>query len=133
MTYGGKFAIIQDVLDIVFVQRGGFLRNRILILMTTICIFAFTSLACASVQMGMSGSVVQSVQYMLQDTGYLSGSADGDFGPSTEAAVEQFQADHGLTADGVVGSQTMEALSEASGRPIPEESSSTEGYKPWLP
>ena len=47
---------------------------------------------------------------MLQDTGYLSGSADGDFGPSTEAAVEQFQADHGLTADGVVGSQTMEAL-----------------------
>ena len=84
--------------------------------------FAFTSLACASVQMGMSGSVVQSVQYMLQDTGYLSGSADGDFGPSTEAAVEQFQAD-------VVGSQTMEALSEASGRPIPEESSSTEGYQ----
>ncbi|MFP8919170.1 peptidoglycan-binding protein [Megasphaera sp.] len=97
--------------------------------MTTICMFAFTSLACASVQLGMSGSVVQSVQYMLQDTGYLSGSADGDFGPSTEAAVEQFQADHGLTADGVVGSQTMEALSEASGRPIPEESSSTEGYQ----
>ena len=45
------------------------------------------------------------------------------------ALGEQFQADHGLTADGVVGSQTMEALSEASGRPIPEESSSTEGYQ----
>ena len=73
---------------------------------------------------------------MLQDTGYLSGSADGDFGPSTEAAVEQFQADHGLTADGVVGSQTMEALSEASGRPIPEESSSTEAISvvlSWKP
>ena len=34
---------------------------------TTICMFAFTSLACASVQMGMSGSVVQSVQYMLHE------------------------------------------------------------------
>lgn len=79
--------------------------------------------------MGMSGSVVQSVQYMLQDTGYLSGGADGVFGAGTKAAVEQFQADHGLDADGVVGSQTMAALSEASGREIPEESGTEEGYQ----
>lgn len=79
--------------------------------------------------MGMSGSVVQSVQYMLMDTGYLSDGADGDFGPATETAVKQFQADHGLEVDGIVGSQTMAALSEASGREIPDESSSNDGYQ----
>ena len=135
MTYGDEFAIIQDVLEIVFIRRGGFLRNRILkhrmlILVTMIFVFAFSSLACASVQMGMKGSVVQSVQYMLQDAGYLSGSADGDFGSQTQQAVVQFQTDHGLSADGIVGSQTMEALSEASGRPVPEEAASaTEGHQ----
>lgn len=102
MTYGDEFAIIQDVLEIVFIRRGGFLRNRILkhrmlILVTMIFVFAFSSLACASVQMGMKGSVVQSVQYMLQDAGYLSGSADGDFGSQTQQAVVQFQTDHGLS------------------------------------
>ena len=56
--------------------------------------------------------------------------ADGSFGPATEAAVKQFQADHGLEVDGIVGSQTMAALSEASGREIPDESEeSNEGYQ----
>ncbi|MCH4167335.1 MAG: 3D domain-containing protein [Megasphaera sp.] len=79
--------------------------------------------------MGMSGSVVQSVQYMLEDTGYLSDGADGVFGDGTATAVKRFQADHGLDADGVVGSQTMAALSEASGREIPDESGNNGGYQ----
>jgi peptidoglycan hydrolase-like protein with peptidoglycan-binding domain len=36
--------------------------------------------------------------------------ADGDFGPRTEAAVKTWQAANGLTADGIVGSRTMEKL-----------------------
>lgn len=106
------------------------MKNRILILLTFIFVFACSSLVCAKVEMGMSGSAVQSVQYMLMDTGYLSDGADGDFGPATETAVKQFQADHGLDADGIVGSQTMAALSEASGRPIPDESQeSNDGHQ----
>ena len=105
------------------------MKNRILILLTFIFVFACSSLVCAKVEMGMSGSAVQSVQYMLMDTGYLSDGADGDFGPATETAVKQFQADHGLDADGIVGSQTMAALSEASGREIPDESESSDGYQ----
>jgi peptidoglycan hydrolase-like protein with peptidoglycan-binding domain len=37
-------------------------------------------------------------------------SADGVFGPQTEAAVKSFQTSHGLTPDGVVGPQTRRAL-----------------------
>lgn len=36
---------------------------------------------------------------------------DGDFGPKTQAAVMQFQRDHGLTVDGIVGPQTWALIS----------------------
>ena len=35
---------------------------------------------------------------------------DGDFGPITEDAVEEFQVEHRLNVDGVVGPQTWAAL-----------------------
>ena len=49
--------------------------------------------------------------------GYLSGSADGDFGDATEAAVIAFQKDNGLTADGKVGSQTLSKLNSNNAVP----------------
>ncbi|MCC4635328.1 MULTISPECIES: peptidoglycan-binding domain-containing protein [Xanthomonas] len=38
---------------------------------------------------------------------------DGDFGGNTKYAVEQFQREHGLQVDGVVGGQTQAALGKA--------------------
>ncbi len=90
-----------------------------MILVTFIVVFACSSLVCAKVEMGMTGSAVQSVQYMLIDAGYLAGGADGIFGSATKDAVKRFQADKGLEIDGIVGAQTMAALSEASGREAP--------------
>jgi peptidoglycan hydrolase-like protein with peptidoglycan-binding domain len=37
-------------------------------------------------------------------------SADGEFGPETEAAIRRFQSEHGLEVDGVVGPATWDAL-----------------------
>ena len=52
---------------------------------------------------------VRFVQQALKDLGYAI-TADGYYGPKTAAAVKQFQAANGLTADGVVGSGTLVML-----------------------
>ncbi|MEV8377681.1 peptidoglycan-binding protein [Kribbella sp. NPDC056861] len=56
------------------------------------------------------------IQHMLQDLGrYLGnvGKTSGEDGTLTDAAIRQFQRDHGLTDDGVVGDGTWPVLIEA--------------------
>jgi len=53
---------------------------------------------------GPSGDAVARLQSALHLT------ADGDFGPATEAAVKRLQARHGLTVDGIVGPATWNVL-----------------------
>lgn len=58
---------------------------------------------------GDSGTDVKLLQVRLVNKG-LRVNIDGDFGAKTEYAVEVFQKNHGLYADGVVGPQTWKAL-----------------------
>ncbi len=62
---------------------------------------------------GATGDQVKTLQRALTALGFSPGKADGDYGPSTQTAVEKFQAAHGLAADGVVGQQTLAALQQA--------------------
>lgn len=59
---------------------------------------------------GASGATVTEIQTRLKNWGYYSGEVDGMFGSATEKAVKFFQQKNGLTADGVVGAQTLAAL-----------------------
>lgn len=61
---------------------------------------------------GSSGSAVKELQRQLTDLGYNTKGIDGIFGFNTEKAVRQFQKDHHLAADGVVGPATNKALSK---------------------
>lgn len=53
---------------------------------------------------GSKGEEVKKMQAALKLT------ADGDFGPGTEAALKKWQAANGLTADGVAGPKTLAKL-----------------------
>ena len=64
----------------------------------------------ATLKQGSRGDLVKTVQQKLIKWGYLKGSADGIFGAKTKAAVVAFQKKNGLTADGVIGTRTAQAL-----------------------
>lgn len=59
---------------------------------------------------GSTGEQVRQLQARLAELGYLSGTADGQFGPATEAAVCLFQQENGLAVDGKVGPDTSALL-----------------------
>lgn len=67
-------------------------------------------------QKGSKGSEVILMQKALVSTKLLQESGvDGDFGPTTDAAVRKFQDKHGLVVDGKVGPSTKELLTKESG------------------
>ena len=53
---------------------------------------------------------VRQIQLLLDYLGYSPGDADGIAGKNTRAAVANFQADYGLTADGDPGAATQKML-----------------------
>ncbi len=59
---------------------------------------------------GSQGQAVKDVQQKLKQWGYYNGSVDGIFGAATKKAVIYFQQKNGLSADGVVGDNTLKAL-----------------------
>ncbi len=63
-----------------------------------------------ALRMGSRGNKVELLQEMLDELGYDPGYITGIFGPQTEAAVLAFQDDCGLTTDGVVDDDDMQAL-----------------------
>ena len=85
---------------------------------------------------GMSGPGVATLQGALNAVQNPDIVVDSKFGPATAAAVKQFQASQGLTADGIVGPMTGNALAQASttviviptGNDLPEGCTSTSGY-----
>jgi Putative peptidoglycan binding domain len=62
---------------------------------------------------GDTGPQVRILQRALASLGFSSGTIDGNYGPSTQDAVSRFQRSVGITADGVVGPETRQALRTA--------------------
>jgi putative chitinase len=63
-----------------------------------------TDAVTQALRRGSKGDLVKKLQAKLGLT------ADGDFGPGTEAAVKKWQTANGLTADGVAGPKTLTKL-----------------------
>ena len=66
--------------------------------------------ATAVLKQGSSGGEVKELQRRLKEWGYYTGEVDGIYGAGTVQAVKLFQQKNGLTADGIAGRATFEAL-----------------------
>jgi hypothetical protein len=64
----------------------------------------------APLKPGDTGAQVKALQRALVQLGYAIGTIDGDYGPATKTAVEQFQTASKLTADGLFGPATRTAM-----------------------
>lgn len=64
-------------------------------------------------RMGSRGEKVSQVQTLLNQQGFYNGSINGVFDQSTRSAVMAFQRSHKLRVDGIVGRQTITALSKS--------------------
>ena len=66
-----------------------------------------------SLRKGATGSAVKDLQTKLKKLGFYNAYVDGSYGDTTVAAVKAFQKKYNLTADGVVGSETLKKLDSA--------------------
>lgn len=66
-----------------------------------------------TLKIGDKGASVVTLQEALNKHGVIV-KVDGDFGPTTDKKVKEFQSAHGLSADGVVGDNTWAALNASA-------------------
>lgn len=67
---------------------------------------------------GAQGEEVKNLQSRLKALGFYDGEVDGQFGAGTRSAVILFQQQHGLQADGIVGTETSAILFSADAQPL---------------
>lgn len=95
------------------------MKNKIMLALVLVCLMlSFTTIAQASLgdsllKVGSRGADVVELQTKLNNLGYNVGKADGIFGPITKQGVINFQKEHGLAVDGIVGPITVKSLNKA--------------------
>ena len=74
-----------------------------------------------TIKRGSKGDAVKKAQTILYKLGYDLGKCgiDSDFGKATEAAVKEFQRDHKLTKDGIIGKATWDSLLKSDQQTTP--------------
>ena len=85
----------------------------LLALVTVLSLLPVHHADAAAMKQGSKGTTVKQLQQNLIGLGYLDGTADGSYGSKTRKAVEGFQAEFGLKADGTAGEATQTAIYNA--------------------
>jgi hypothetical protein len=82
---------------------------------TTVHTTPHVALPTTTLKPGDTGAQVKALQRALKALGYPVGKVDGDYGPATKTALAAFQHASGLTADGIFGPKTLDALIHKAG------------------
>ena len=77
---------------------------------------AGSSSSGSGLKLNSKGTEVRNLQQDLTTLGYYWAEITGNFGAKTETAVKRFQEENGLTADGVAGTKTLNAIAAAVAR-----------------
>lgn len=77
------------------------------------------ALASTPLKLGSEGAAVEQMQTRLRTLGYLESLTNGVYDESTREAVQAFQTDRALPADGIAGAETQRQLTEQNGRVSP--------------
>lgn len=72
--------------------------------------------SASGLKLNSKGTEVRNLQQDLTTLGYYWAEITGNFGAKTETAVKRFQEESGLTADGVAGTKTLNAIAAAVAR-----------------
>ena len=87
------------------------MKKKYLFFIIILSIFCLVVPACLGIsRYGSSGEEVKRIQKKLKEWGYYDGEVDGIYGSKTFSAVKKFQTKNGLTADGIAGEKTLQAL-----------------------
>ena len=114
-------------------MRNWFKRSVLLVLalVTVLGLLPMGSAQAAAMKQGSRGNEVKYLQQNLIGLGFLEGKADSSYGKKTAKAVEAFQAEFGLKADGNAGEATQAAIRNAVVRLQVELKNA--GYDPGTP
>lgn len=82
----------------------------LIILLILLILIVFETNTIALSRYGSRGAEVTQIQTKLKRWGYYNGNIDGIYGSQTLAAVKYFQRSNGLTADGIAGEKTLNAM-----------------------
>ena len=72
--------------------------------------------SASGLKLNSKGTDVRNLQQDLTTLGYYWAEITGNFGAKTESALKRFQVENGLTADGVAGTKTLNAIAAAVAR-----------------
>ncbi|WP_188208244.1 S-layer homology domain-containing protein [Alkalibacillus aidingensis] len=75
----------------------------------------------STLRMGSESTAVTKLQIQLKRLGFFDHKATGHFGEVTDRAVKDFQRQHGLTVDGVVGPKTHDKIKEEVAKSFEEQ------------
>lgn len=102
-----KHLVIITATIIIFLSASFIFKSQLLNL------YAFSRTALSNY--GSSGQEVVNIQSKLRNWGYYKGGVDGIYGYDTFKSVQHFQANNGLTPDGICGDGTLTALGLPTG------------------